>query len=151
MSGDVVLSNVERRVLRALSRFDGWEGGFTYFRTLSRSTKLRRNEVRLACRSLARKGLAKYGRGLFDDYTGEVAGSGYCITRAGSALLTSKPIPAPIERTNPSVRRGTTRRVSPPVPSGIFFNAQPLDHSSHENTDALGAKVAGLHGRGGTL
>ena len=37
-------------------------------------------------RSLSRKGLAEYGRGLWND-DGEVAGSGYCCTKQGAAFL----------------------------------------------------------------
>lgn len=38
--------------------------------------------VRRACRSLRRKGLAEYVRGLFNE-DGMVAGSGYCISTEG--------------------------------------------------------------------
>ncbi len=47
-------------------------------------------EVRRIVRQLARKGLAEYYRGLFDD-DGEMRGSGYCITRAGLATLKENP------------------------------------------------------------
>lgn len=43
-------------------------------------------EVRRACRSLRRKGLSEFHRGLMND-DGEVAGSGYCISRDGEALI----------------------------------------------------------------
>lgn len=42
--------------------------------------------VRGACRSLARKGLAEYHRGLFND-DGMAAGSGYGITAEGMAFI----------------------------------------------------------------
>ena len=48
-------------------------------------TKLEKTQVRRSVRSLARKGLAEFVRGLFDD-DGMVAGSGYCCTRAGKEL-----------------------------------------------------------------
>ena len=80
------LNENERKVLRALVRL-GWpEGNYANFRMLTRSTKLRRAEVRLACRSLARKGLAKYGSGLWCEDTDQPAGSGYSATAAGSKL-----------------------------------------------------------------
>lgn len=42
--------------------------------------------VRKACRSLKKKGLAEFHRGLMDD-DGMAAGSGYCVTRAGEAFI----------------------------------------------------------------
>ena len=45
-----------------------------------------RAEVRRACRSLWRKGLASYHRGLQTE-DGEMAGAGYCITREGYDFL----------------------------------------------------------------
>ena len=57
--------------------------GFAY---LENVTGLSRSEVCRACRSLARKGLAEYHRGLFND-EGDVAGSGYCASRAGERLV----------------------------------------------------------------
>ena len=43
---------------------------------------LTRKEIRRACRSLARKGLAEYSRGLWND-DGVPAGSGYGATKMG--------------------------------------------------------------------
>lgn len=43
-------------------------------------------EIRRACRSLARKELAQFHRGLFDE-DGQVAGSGYCATEKGAAMI----------------------------------------------------------------
>lgn len=48
--------------------------------------KLTLKEVAIACRSLREKGLAEFYRGLMDE-DGAVAGSGYCITKAGQLLL----------------------------------------------------------------
>lgn len=44
------------------------------------------NKVRIYVRSLARKGLAEYVRGLFTE-DGEVAGSGYSATYEGALLI----------------------------------------------------------------
>lgn len=46
------------------------------FASLQEGTKLERKVVRRCCRSLARKGLAEYGRGLWSE-DGEPRGSGY--------------------------------------------------------------------------
>jgi hypothetical protein len=86
MSGPNLNDN-ERKVLRALVRVSWHDGAFANFQMLTRSTKLRRNEVRLACRSLARKGLARYARGLWYEDKNAPAGSGYCATRAGGGLV----------------------------------------------------------------
>lgn len=78
---------IERKVLRALSdTYDAHDGCFYGFKTIMRRTKLTRAVVRRACRSLKRKGLSEYGRGLWND-DGEVAGSGYAATKAGVALI----------------------------------------------------------------
>ena len=45
-----------------------------------------RARIRRACRSLARKGLAEYMRGLWTE-DGEMAGAGYGITKAGVERL----------------------------------------------------------------
>lgn len=65
----------------------GWEEtGYFAFGPLSHATRLNRKQVRLACRSLARKGLAKYMRGLVD-YDGVPAGAGYGATLEGAAYI----------------------------------------------------------------
>lgn len=53
-----------------------------YFRAFVERTGLNLTQVKRAVRGLARKGLAEYRRGLFDD-DGLTAGSGYGITRKG--------------------------------------------------------------------
>jgi hypothetical protein len=81
------INDKERKVLEALS--DGYhpdEWSAYYFRGIVASTKLTLPEVRRACRSLAKKGLAKYERGLFNE-DGEAAGSGYRATDEGVALI----------------------------------------------------------------
>lgn len=78
----------ERAVFNVMSYGHGGfdaEEFFRGFRSFSAETGLDRSQVRLACRSLARKGLARYQRGLFND-DGECAGSGYGITREGVEL-----------------------------------------------------------------
>lgn len=60
--------------------------GYFGFDTLSKRTAIEKRLVRTDCRRLARKGLAKFGRGLWTD-DGEPAGSGYAITDAGRAHL----------------------------------------------------------------
>ena len=91
MAKAINLNADERKVLRALQgAFNDYEDFcFLAFRPLCRRTKLNRNQVRRCCRSLKRKGLAEYGRGLWTE-DGEVAGSGYACTRAGAELLEQK-------------------------------------------------------------
>ena len=63
-------------------------GGRFYanFAGIMQDTKLDRKAVRRACRSLARKGLSEYGKGLCTE-DGELAGSGYRATQAGADLM----------------------------------------------------------------
>lgn len=88
MAKAVNLNADERKVLRALhGAFSDYEEFcFLAFRPLCRRTKLNRNRVRRSCRSLTRKGLAQFGRGLWN-MDGEVAGSGYACTKAGAEAL----------------------------------------------------------------
>jgi len=62
---------------------DTGDFGYRRFDDISANTGLDRRTVRRACRSLTRKGLAEYGRGLWTE-DGEPAGSGY---RAKSPIL----------------------------------------------------------------
>ena len=57
-----------------------------HFIVLQLATKYDRKTVRRYVRALARKGLAEYFRGLWDD-DGCPAGAGYCITYEGRAAL----------------------------------------------------------------
>lgn len=75
-----MLTADERAVLWKLD--EGWAESWAYG---FRSFDMPRERARSACRSLAAKGLAQYWRGLFTE-DGEVAGSGYAITRAGHDL-----------------------------------------------------------------
>lgn len=51
--------------------------------------KLEYSQVRRAVRSLAKKGLTEYLRGLMTE-DGLVAGSGYCCTKEGHNFINSK-------------------------------------------------------------
>ena len=75
----------EKKVLSHLLTIYGDEGNCTYFKFIAQATGLEIKQVRRACRSLAKKKLAEYQRGLFDD-EGFAAGSGYCATEEGRKL-----------------------------------------------------------------
>jgi DNA-binding MurR/RpiR family transcriptional regulator len=77
----------ERKVLRVLANHYGDFGCFG-FRALQHRTRLKRAEVRRACRSLRRKGLAEFARALRSD-DGEPRGSGYGATKAGVEFLSA--------------------------------------------------------------
>jgi hypothetical protein len=86
------LNEIERKVLGALAdAYDPYDGfGFLGFAGIeSRTEGLDRKQIRRAARSLARKGLAEYQRGLWDIH-GEMAGSGYGCTKQGAALMEGK-------------------------------------------------------------
>lgn len=59
------------------------------FNAIAHLAEMDRAEVRRIVRHLARRGLAEYHRGLWT-YDGQMAGSGYCITHAGIALLAER-------------------------------------------------------------
>lgn len=65
------------------------EPQYCSFAHLTRSTGLDRATVRRVCRHLARRGLAEYARGLWND-DGEPRGSGYTATAAGYLLVRSE-------------------------------------------------------------
>lgn len=73
------------KVLRFLAK-GSIDFGIYPFRTISAATRLNRRRVRLACRALARKGLAEFAKGCCNDY-GDFTGSGYGATDAGRALV----------------------------------------------------------------
>lgn len=56
------------------------------FAPISRATGIESKKVRLACRSLKRKGLADFATGLVTE-DGDFAGAGYGITERGLELL----------------------------------------------------------------
>ncbi len=74
----------ERVVLGALADIGSDFGYLSFAGILARSELKDRKRIRRACRSLARKGLAEYGRALWND--DGPAGSGYCATKAGEAI-----------------------------------------------------------------
>ncbi len=82
------LSDTERTVLRALrSEYDIYSAySYIHFAAIAAKTDLDRKVIRRACRSLARKGLAGYGRGLFTE-DGTMYGAGYALTEAGLNAL----------------------------------------------------------------
>lgn len=59
-----------------------------FFRYIAKEADLDERIVRIACRALARKGLAEYVRGLIDE-DGLIAGSGYCATKEGALVFYS--------------------------------------------------------------
>lgn len=76
----------ERQVLEILAKAyvpDEW--GAYSFAPLAKMTELEVKEVRRACRSLARKGLAQYERSLWSE--DGPAGAGYRATEEGAALI----------------------------------------------------------------
>jgi hypothetical protein len=85
------LNATERKVLRAL--VDAWHEDECYcvlpFKSISKRTRLARAKVRLACRSLKRKGMAEFCRGCWTE-DGEPAGSGYAATMVGAGMMNSE-------------------------------------------------------------
>lgn len=79
------INDNERKVLTVLSDYE-MEGQCLYFRSIALEVNMDWRKVRRVVRALARKGLAEYHRGLFDD-DGRVAGSGYCISKAGRTAI----------------------------------------------------------------
>jgi len=79
------LNRNEAKVLAHLAAVAGDFGCFP-FRPLMQRTRLKRAEVRRVCRSLARKGLAEFHRGLWNE-DGEPVGSGYGATELGVAAV----------------------------------------------------------------
>lgn len=82
------LNPIENKVLAFLAT-GGEDFGFFSFSTISEYVREKRAAVRRACRSLKRKGLAKFGMGLWTD-DGGPAGSGYAATAEGKARADSK-------------------------------------------------------------
>jgi hypothetical protein len=82
MTAPVRLNDAENQVLAALASVANPDFGFLSFAAIGRRVSLDRPVIRRACRSLTRKGLAKFSRGLWTD-DGDMAGSGYAATAAG--------------------------------------------------------------------
>lgn len=82
----VSITDLERLVLTALDEDTKPHGEYcAAFSQLERDG-LDRKAVRRGCRSLRKKGLAEFYRGLMTD-DGIPAGAGYCISESGRALL----------------------------------------------------------------
>ncbi len=88
MSNEIRLSDRERRCLMA------WEAlGPDYclnFKGVAARSDIEPHNIRRVVRSLARKGLLCFQRGLFDECDGTLAGSGYGLTENGYALLAAR-------------------------------------------------------------
>lgn len=83
---EVKLSQNEATVLKFLAENFSLDSGVFSFAPICKTTQLDRRIVRLACRSLARKGLTKFYRGLCTD-DGDFAGAGYAATKAGADMF----------------------------------------------------------------
>jgi hypothetical protein len=82
------MSPDEMKALTALAQAYSDYEDFCYlsFKGVATRSGLDPKIIRRTVRSLARKGFAEYGRGLWND-DGRMAGSGYCCTKAGLAAL----------------------------------------------------------------
>lgn len=80
--------SIERKVLAVLVRDLHPQTAFPFNPIIER-TGLQRRVVRRACRSLTRKGLAYFAKGLWTE-DGEMVGAGYGATRAGRTLIESE-------------------------------------------------------------
>ena len=91
MAEKIKTNEKERKCLKSLVEVSE-EGWCKFFSTIAEDTGLTKKEVRRAVRSLSRKGLAQYTRGLLaeDDSPGYF-GSGYGATRAGIIFLGEAP------------------------------------------------------------
>lgn len=83
----IKVSERERACLKLLAEEYDQDANCLFFGYMAKETGLDRRQVRRSCRALARKGLAQYERGLINMNTGMLAGSGYCATTAGAALI----------------------------------------------------------------
>lgn len=84
----VQISERESKVLKELVEvyIAEEEGTCRYMKYIAAEVGLDYSQTRRAVRSLARKGLAEFHRGLFND-EGMVAGSGYCATKKGALVF----------------------------------------------------------------
>jgi hypothetical protein len=82
------MSPNEQKALGALAEaYSDYEDFcFLSFKGVAERSGLDPKLVRRTVRSLARKGFARYGKGLWTD-DGELAGAGYCCTKEGVAAL----------------------------------------------------------------
>ena len=86
MTDHIKISERERKCLKVMAEIWNEECNCYRFKYIAKETKLTIQQVRRSVRALARKGLAEYLRGLFDE-DGMVAGSGYCATKEGALLI----------------------------------------------------------------
>lgn len=88
MNDTLKINENERKVLEQMVKTNANHGDthYMYFRVLADYTGLDLKQVSRACRSLKKKGLAEYMRGLFDE-DGRAAGSGYGATADGEKLI----------------------------------------------------------------
>lgn len=82
---DITLSKLEASVFRA------WEGvdadfGYLSFKAVSEDSGVELHRIRRAVRSIARKGLLQFSKGLWTD-EGQLCGAGYGLTEAGKKYL----------------------------------------------------------------
>lgn len=86
MTDEIKVSERELQALKTLEEYYSEDFGCLSFKTISEESGLDLKYVRRTVRSLARKGLAEYVRGLFTE-EGMAAGSGYCCTTEGVAYM----------------------------------------------------------------
>ena len=84
------LNDIECKVLAFLAYQYGEDYGYWGFDGIKRHVKLDHRVIRLACRSLKRKGLTEFQAGLWGDEG--PARSGYAATKAGVEFL-RQPVP----------------------------------------------------------
>ena len=91
MNDNIKINENERKVLETLVHRNSETGeiAYMYFRNIAAETKLELKQVSRACRSLRKKGLAEFMRGLFSD-DGMAAGSGYGATPEGEKFIGNK-------------------------------------------------------------
>jgi predicted ArsR family transcriptional regulator len=86
----MTINDNEKKCLKALVENTQPHGELCIgFQWVADEVHLTKKEVRRHIRALARKGLAEFYRGLFND-DGEVAGSGYCASTEGVKLIESE-------------------------------------------------------------
>lgn len=86
MKTETKISELQRKVLNELAEHYSSDANCMYIKFIASECGVDYRQARLAVRALARKGLAQYVRGLFDE-DGMVAGSGYCCTFEGALLV----------------------------------------------------------------
>lgn len=90
MEEAIKISERERKCLGILAEYYDDELNCLYMRTIAANTKLTIVQTRRSVRSLARKGFVELIRGLIDEETGMLAGSGWCATEKGKKLIETR-------------------------------------------------------------